>query len=99
MSQGCFEDLDQYTVQWKGFPGGAGDRILLPMQEMPGTLAQSLGWEDPLEEEMATPVAILAWEIPWTEEPGGLQPMGPQSQTQLNTRTVICMYTSRRKTV
>lgn len=35
MSQGCFEDLDQYTVQWKGFPGGAGDRILLPMQEMP----------------------------------------------------------------
>ena len=34
--------------------------------------AQSLGWEDPLEEEMATHYSILAWEIPWTEEPGGL---------------------------
>ena len=35
----------------------------------------SLGWEDPLEKEMATRFSILAWEIPWTEEPGGLQPM------------------------
>ena len=34
---------------------------------------RSLGWEDPLEEEMATHYSILAWEIPWTEEPGGLQ--------------------------
>ena len=33
----------------------------------------SLGWEDPLEEEMATHSSILAWRIPWTEEPGGLQ--------------------------
>ena len=39
---------------------------------------QSLGWEDPLEEEMATHSSILAWRIPWTEEPGGLQFMGPQ---------------------
>ena len=36
----------------------------------------SLGWEDPLEEEMATHSSLLAWKIPWTEEPGGLQPMG-----------------------
>ena len=36
---------------------------------------QSLGWEDSLEEEMATHSSILAWEIPWTEEPGGLQSM------------------------
>ena len=36
---------------------------------------QSLGWEDPLEKEMATHSSILAWEIPGTEEPGGLQPM------------------------
>ena len=35
-----------------------------------------LGWEDPLEKEMATCCSILAWEIPWTEEPGGLQSMG-----------------------
>ena len=34
---------------------------------------QSLGWEDPLEEGMATHSRILAWKIPWTEEPGGLQ--------------------------
>ena len=34
-----------------------------------------LGWEDPLEEEMATHSSILAWEIPWTDEPGGLQSM------------------------
>ena len=36
------------------------------------------GWEDPLELEMATSSSILAWEIPWTEEPGGLQSMGLQ---------------------
>ena len=36
---------------------------------------QSLGWEDPLEKGMATDSSILAWRIPWTEEPGGLQSM------------------------
>ena len=45
------------------------------MQE---TWVQSLEQEDPLEEEMATHSSILAWEIPWTEEPGGLQFMGSQ---------------------
>ena len=39
---------------------------------------QSLGQEDPLEEEMVTPSSILAWRIPWTEEPGELQSMGSQ---------------------
>ena len=43
------------------------------MQE---TRVQSLGWEDPLEKEMATHSSILAWEIPWTEEPGSLQSIG-----------------------
>ena len=43
------------------------------MQEMQ---VQSLGWEDPLEKEIATDSTILAWEIPWTEESGGLQSMG-----------------------
>ena len=43
------------------------------------TLAQSLGREDPLEEEMATHSSILAWRIPWTEEPGGLQSVGSQT--------------------
>ena len=41
-------------------------------------LVQSLGWEDPLEEGMATHSSILAWRIPWTEEPGGLPSMGSQ---------------------
>ena len=45
------------------------------MQETP---VQSLGEEDPLEKEMATHSSTLAWEIPWTEEPGGLQSMGSQ---------------------
>ena len=39
---------------------------------------QSLGQEDPLEKEIATHYSILAWETPWTEEPGGLQSVGPQ---------------------
>ena len=39
---------------------------------------RSLGREDPLEEEMATHSSVLAWEIPWTDEPGGLQSMGSQ---------------------
>ena len=43
------------------------------MQE---TWVRSLGWEDPLEKEMATHSSILAWEIPWTEEPGRLQSIG-----------------------
>ena len=45
---------------------------------------RSLGWEDPLEEEMANYSSILAWKIPWAEEPGGLQSVGSQSQTQLS---------------
>ena len=45
----------------------------------------SLGQDNPPEKEMGTHSSILAWETPWTEEPGGLQPMGSQkSQTQLN---------------
>ena len=39
---------------------------------------RSLGWEDPLEKEMATHSSILDWRIPWTEEPGGLQSIGSQ---------------------
>ena len=42
------------------------------------TQVQSLGWEDPLEKEMATHSSTLAWKIPWMEEPGKLQSMGPQ---------------------
>ena len=65
---------------------------LLIWQETASVLAQSvksppamqethvrvLGWEDPLEKEMATHFSILAWKIPWTDKPGGLQTMGSQ---------------------
>ena len=47
--------------------GDTGDPGLIPLK-----------WEDPLEKEMATHYSILAWEIPWTEEPGGLQSIGSQ---------------------
>ena len=50
----------------------------LPMQEKQETQVQSLSWEDPLEEGMATHSGILAWRIPWTEELGGLQSTGLQ---------------------
>ena len=50
----------------------------LPKQETKQTQVQSLGQEDPLDEGMATHSSILAWEIPWTEEPGGLKSMGSQ---------------------
>jgi len=48
------------------------------VQEMQETWVLSLDQEDPLEEEMATQSSILAWRIPWTEEPGGLQSTGSQ---------------------
>ena len=55
------------------------------MQEMQDTQVQSLGQKDPLEKEMATQPSILAWEIPWAEDPGGLQFLGFQkSQTGLS---------------
>ena len=63
------------------------------MQETQETQVRSLGWEDPLEKEMATPSSILAWKIPWTEEPGGLQLWGCKdldTTKRLNTNTHTC---------
>ena len=56
-----------------GFPGGSVVKNLPAMQE---TWVRSLGWEDPLEEGMATHSSTFAWRIPWTEEAGGLQSIG-----------------------
>ena len=65
-----------------GFPGGSVVKNPPAMQE---TGVRSLGREDPLEREMATHSSILAWDIAWTEEPGGLQSMGLQMcRTQLS---------------
>ena len=51
-------------------------QIVKSLPAMQETWVQSLGPEDPLEKEMATHTSILAWKIPWTEEPSGLQSMG-----------------------
>ena len=59
------------------------------MQELEEPRVCSLGQEDPLEEEMATHSSILAWETPWTEEPGRLQSTGSQSQTQLKRLSTV----------
>ena len=68
--------MGSLVVQWL--------RILLPVLEMQEMQGQSLGGKEPLEKEIATHSSVLAWEIPWTEEPGGLQSMGSQSQMQLS---------------
>ena len=59
-----------------GFPGSS--EVKNSPANVGETQVRSPGWEDPLEEEMATHCRILAWEIPWTEEPGGLQSSGSQ---------------------
>ena len=64
-----------YTHTHTGFSGGSAEKNLPTMQEMQ---VRSLGWEDPLEKEMATHSSIIAWRIPWTEEPSKLQSMGSQ---------------------
>ena len=61
----------------------------LPMQETKEMQVRTLGPEDPLEEETATHSSILAWEIPRTEEPGGLQSTGWQSRTRLKRLSTI----------
>ena len=62
-----------YVIIYLDFPCGSAVKNLFAMQE---TQVQSLGWEDPQEKEMAAHRSILAWEIPWTEEPCGLQSRG-----------------------
>ena len=52
------------------------NQMVKNLPEMQKTQPQSLGWEDPLQKGMATHSSILAWKIPWTGEPGGLQFMG-----------------------
>ena len=61
-----------------GFPGGSAVKNPPAMQELQETQVRSPGLDDPLEEGMTTSSSILAWRIPWTEEPGGLQSIGSQ---------------------
>ena len=59
-------------------------QIVKNLPAMQETWVRSLDGEDPLKEEMATHSSILAWRIPWTEEPGGLPSMGSQRVTRLS---------------
>ena len=59
-------------------------QLVKNLPAMQETWVRSLGWEDPLEKEMANHSSILAWEIPWIEEPGWLQSMGLQKRVRHN---------------
>ena len=61
-----------------GFPGGSAIKNPSAMQETQEIWVLSLIWEDPMQKEMTTYSSILAWKIPWTKEPGGLQSTGHQ---------------------
>ena len=67
-------------AKWFGYTDRASlvAQIVKNMPSIQEIWVQSLGWEDPLEKEMATHTCILAWRAPWREEPGGLQSMGSQ---------------------
>ena len=65
-------------IEAKSFPNGSAVKNLTAMQETQEMWVSSPSQEDPLEKGMATHFSILAWRIPWTEEPGGLQSMGSQ---------------------
>ena len=83
----------------------------VPLQETQEMQVRSLGWEDPLEEEMATHSGILSWEIPWREQPGGLQSMGSQRirhdwtttylhrSRQMINEDPVCVYAQSRPTL
>ena len=90
LSPCLFSLYAEYIMRNAGLEAQAGIKIAGSNINNPGrsggnksackreTRVQSLGWEDPLEKEMATHSSILAWRIPWTEEPGRLQSMGSQ---------------------
>ena len=70
-----------YNMVWIRMTTERASLVAQRLKRLPAmreTWVRSLGWEDPLEKEMATHSSILAWRIPWTEEPGGLQSTGSQ---------------------
>ena len=82
MDEGSQKETPIYNInkywRYNGFPSGSEVKNSSAMPEMQETWVRSLGWEDFLEEEMATYSSILAWGISWTEEPGRLQSIGLQ---------------------
>ena len=96
----CNESVCSYgpSSYWVCLTGLWVSQVMLVVKEPTGQCrrhekrVRSLGWEDPLEKEMATHSSILAWRILWTDEPGGLPSMGLQSWTRLNTHVWICLH-------
>ena len=86
------DEISAFIRRGRGFPGGSVVKNLPAVQV---TRVWPLGWEDPLEKEMATHSSILAWKISWTEEPGGLQSMGSQRVRHdwvTNTLRILYVY-------
>jgi len=75
------KSLIQFSVDGHLYRTSLIARLVKNLPTMQETWVQSLGQEDPLEKEMAAHSSILAWRIPWTEEPGRLQSMGHKSWT------------------
>ena len=76
-----FHNVKEHTTHFKELPKGFPSLVAQRLKCLPAmrvTRVRSLGREDPLEKEMATHSSFLAWEIPWTQEPGGLQSTGSQ---------------------
>ena len=71
----CAGEFENNMTMTKDFPGGS---VVKNLPANAGNTVRSLGQKDHLEKEMATHSSILAWEIPWTEKPGGLESMGSQ---------------------
>ena len=78
MAKTCILEKLEVILNIKIFPRGSAVKSLSAMQE---TWVRSQDWDDPLEKGMASHSSILAWRIPWTEEPDRLQSMGLQSWT------------------
>ena len=79
-----FGHLGPFMTNSRGFPGGSVVKNPPANAGDVGDMCSILGPEDALEQEMATHSSILAWKIPWTEEPGRVRAMGLQSQTKLS---------------
>ena len=81
------------NTQTQGFPCGSAVKNLPAMQEVHKTRVQSLGWENPLEEGVATHSSILAWRIPGTEETGCYSPLRPKELETTELAEHTCMHT------
>ena len=83
----CVTTKMVHNLSWATNTSRLGASLIAQLAKTPPAMRQTwvqpLGWEDPLEEGMATPSSVRAWRLPWTEEPGRRQSTGSQSRTWL----------------